>query len=118
MFTDESRFSVVPPDGYKKVWRKQGERFVGCTFDPRVSYQEGLIMIWAEISLTAHTELYIVPGGSLAAVQDITKIIQDFVVSCGLFAGDNFLLLHGNARLHTIGITQQYLDEVNIAVME
>lgn len=75
-------------------------------------------MVWAGISLTAHTELYIVPGGSLTAVRYVNEILQDFVVPYAPFVGDNFLLMHDNATPHTARVTQQYLDEVNIPVME
>lgn len=118
LFTDESRFSLRSPDGRERVWRRQQERFTECAFSPRVGYQGGSVMVWAGISLEAHTELYIVPRGSLTAARYIDEILQDLVVPYVDFIGDDFLLMHDNARPHTARITQQYLNDVNIPVME
>lgn len=118
LFTDESRFSLRSPDGRERVWRRPHERFAECTFSPRIGYQGGSVMVWAGISLEAHTELYILPGGSLTAARYIEDILQDFVVPYAGFIGNDFLLMHDNARPHAARITHQYLNEVNIPVME
>lgn len=118
LFTDESRFSLRSPDGRERVWRRPNERFAECTFSPRVGYQGGSIMVWAGISLDARTELYIVPRGSLTAARYIHEILQDFVVPYVDFIGNDFLLMHDNARPHTARITEQYLRDVNIPVLE
>nr|CAH7751644.1 unnamed protein product [Callosobruchus chinensis] len=65
-------------------------------------------MVPAEISLETRTELYIFPGGSLTALRYIDEILQDFVVPYVDFIGNNFILLHDNARPHSARITQQY----------
>nr|CAH7730491.1 unnamed protein product [Callosobruchus chinensis] len=44
----------------------------GCRYTDeykQVGYQGGSLMVWAGISLEAHTELYIIPRGSLTAVR-------------------------------------------------
>nr|CAH7740792.1 unnamed protein product [Callosobruchus chinensis] len=69
-------------------------------------------MVWAGILLEARTELYIVPRGSLTAVRYIDEILQDFVVPCIDFIGNNFILMHDNARPHNARIRQQYLNDV------
>nr|CAH7750892.1 unnamed protein product [Callosobruchus chinensis] len=57
-------------------------------------------MVWAGISLEACTELYIISTGSLIAVRYIDEILQDFVVPYVDFIGNNFILMHDNARPH------------------
>nr|CAH7739675.1 unnamed protein product [Callosobruchus chinensis] len=61
-------------------------------------------MVWAEISLEAHTEFYIIPRGSLTAVRYIDQILQDFVVPYVDFIGNNSNLMHDNTRPHTARI--------------
>lgn len=118
LFTDESRFTLRSPDGRERVWRRPHERFAECTFSPRISFQGGSIMVWAGISLEARTELYIVPRGSITAARYIDEILQDFVVPYAGFIGNDFVLMHDNARPHSARITQQFLNEVNIPVMD
>nr|CAH7722203.1 unnamed protein product [Callosobruchus chinensis] len=72
-------------------------------------------MVWAGISLEAHTELYIIPRGSLTAVR---YILEDFVVPSVDFIGNNFILIHDKNRPHTARITKQYLNDVDTDVLE
>jgi hypothetical protein len=64
LFTDESRFSPRSPDGHEKVWRRPGERYSQCCISPRTGYNGGSIMIWAGISLEAHTDLMFVENSN------------------------------------------------------
>ena len=41
LFTDESRFWLMAPDGRERVWRRQGERFEPCTFSARTPFHGG-----------------------------------------------------------------------------
>nr|CAH7738231.1 unnamed protein product [Callosobruchus chinensis] len=75
-------------------------------------------MVWAGISLEARTELYIIPRVSLTAVRYIDEILQDFVVPYGHFIGYNFILMHDNSSPYTARMTQKYLNDVDIDVME
>lgn len=118
LFTDESRFCLRSPDGRERVWRRTGERYAECTFSSRVSFQGGSVMVWAGISMAAHTELYLVPRGSVTAERYINEILEDYVVPYAPFIGNNFLLMHDNARPHVAGIVREYLHEVNIPQME
>lgn len=117
LFTDESRFCLRSPDGRGRVWRRNGERYAECTFSPRVSFQGGSVMVWAGISSQAHTELYLVPRGSLTAARYINEILQDFVTPYAPFIGENFILMHDNARPHAARIVTEYLNEVGIPPM-
>lgn len=118
LFTDESRFCLYSSDGRQRVWRRPGERYAACTFVPRVSHNGGSIMVWAGISLEARTELVFVEGGSLTAHRYITDILEDHVVPFAPLIGDNFILMHDNARPHVARCVNQYLDEVGITCMD
>lgn len=44
--------------------------------------------------------------------------LQEHVVQFSSFVGENFLLVHDNAKPHTAVVVRQYLQEVSICVME
>lgn len=116
LFTDESRFCLHSPDGRKRVWRRNGERFAKCTFSPRLSYGGGSVMVWAGITREACTDLVIIDG-SLTAHRYIEEVLMDHVVPVSEYIGDNFILMHDNARPHTAMCVAQYLQDVGIHKM-
>lgn len=74
-------------------------------------------MVWAEISSEARTELHVVPRGSVTAYRYINEILQGYVVPCAPFIGDNFILMHDNARPPLARIVIEYLNEIGISHM-
>nr|CAH7733742.1 unnamed protein product [Callosobruchus chinensis] len=72
----------------------------------------GLEFLWR------HTQWYFLTRVSLTAVGYIAEILQDFVVPNVDFSGNNFILMHDNARPHTARITQQYLNDVDFDVLK
>lgn len=116
LFTDESRFCLHSPDGRKRVWRRNGERFAECTFSSRLSYGGGSVMVWAGISRDACTELVVIDG-SLTAHRYIEEILNNYVVPFSGFIGDDFILMQDNARPHAAICVTQYLAEVGINKM-
>jgi hypothetical protein len=79
-------------------------------------------MMWAGISLDGKTELVFVPGGGrgggLTSDRYIADILLEHVVPYAGYVGDNFLLMHDNARCHTSRATAQFLGEVGIATLD
>lgn len=75
-------------------------------------------MVWAGVSTEARTELYLVPRGSITGERYIAEILEDYVVPYAPFIGDDFLLMHDNARPHVARVVGEYLEEVNIPQME
>lgn len=75
-------------------------------------------MFWGGISLTARTDLVFITRGALSASRYITEILEDHVVPYMGYIGDNFQLMHDNARPHVARIVTQYLEEVGIRVMQ
>lgn len=114
LFVDESRFCLFSSDGRQRVWRRVGERYEQSLFSTKESFGGGSVMVWGGISLEARTELYVLPGNSLTANRYIENILQDYVIPFAPFIGNDFILVHDNARPHTAHIVNEYLDEVGI----
>lgn len=117
LFSDESRMTLYGSDGRRNVMRRPGERYSQCCIRETVSYGGGSVMFWGGISLTGRTELVFIRRGALTAARYITEILEDHVVPYAGYIGENFELMHDNARPHVARITTDYLEEVGIRVM-
>ena len=117
LFTDESRFCLRTPDGRERIYRRTGERFLQNHFSPRVSYGGGSVMVWGGISFEARTNLVIMNGGGMTADRYIREVLEPHVVPFAPFIGDDFILMHDNARPHVARIVSEYLAEVEIPVV-
>ena len=116
LFSDESRFCLYSNDKRLKVFRRPGERYAQCNFKTSVSYGGGSVMVWGGINLEAKTELIFIER--LTADQYITEILQPHVVPFAPFIGNDFLFMHDNAKPHVARVAQEYLEEVEISVMD
>lgn len=78
-------------------------------------------MMWDGISFDGKTELVFVPGrgrgGGLTSDRYISDILLEHVVPYAGYIGDDFLLMHDNARIHTSRVTTEYVGEVGIATL-
>ncbi|KAJ4429609.1 hypothetical protein ANN_21795 [Periplaneta americana] len=74
-------------------------------------------MVWAGVCTDARTELVFVENGRLTADRYINECLADHVVPFGQFVGDNFVLMHDNARPHIAHAVGDYLQEVGIHVL-
>lgn len=122
LFSDESRMCLHGSDRRGRVYRRPGERFAQCCFAETVAYGGGSCMMWAGISFDGKTELVFVPGGGrgggLTSDRYISDILLEHVVPYAGYIGDDFLLMHDNARCHTARVTTEYLEEVGIATLD
>lgn len=125
LFSDESRMCLHDNDGRGRVYRRRSERFSQCCITERVAYGGGSCMFWGGISLERKTELVFIVGANirrqtrgLTSQRYIEEVLQEHVVPFGRLIGSNFLFMHDNARPHTAAIVRQYLQEVNVPVME
>lgn len=75
-------------------------------------------MVWGGISLTARTELVSLAGGSLTSRRYITDILSEHVVPFAPYIGNDFYLMHDNARPHVARIVNDYLREVDIETLD
>lgn len=117
LFTDESRFLINSIDGRERLYRRPGEQNKQFNFTPTVSFGGGSIMVWGGICLGARTELVVIAGGALNADRYITDILQDIVVPFSPYIGENFCLMHDNARPHVARCVTNFLNEVEIPTM-
>lgn len=122
LFADETRMCLHGSDRRRRVYRRPGERYAQCCIAETVAYGGGSCMMWAGISIEAKTELVFVPGGGrgggLTAERYINDILLGHVLPYAGFIGENFLLMHDNARCHTARATRQYLEEVGIPTID
>ncbi|XP_045471832.1 uncharacterized protein LOC123678722 [Harmonia axyridis] len=117
LFTDESRFGYHPDSRRIRLWRRSGnlERLRHVQEVHR--YRGGTIMVWGGISIGRRTEL-VFPDGFLRAQQYLENILQPIVQPYAEAVGENFHLMHDNARPHTARIVTQWLDNEGIDVLQ
>lgn len=117
LFTDECRFGLWRSDDRDRVWRRTGERFAPCAMRESQPFQRHSVMVWGGINAHARTELTVIENGSLTALRYIEEILLPNVVTFAPFIGENFVLMHDNARPHVAGVVTQFLEEVGITTM-
>lgn len=117
LFSDESRITLRGPDGRQRVYRRANERFAPCAIVETVGYQGGSIMVWGAISYEARTDLVIFDRGNLNANRYVVEVLEPHVMPFAPFIGENFLLMHDNAKAHVARIVTQYLEDVNILTL-
>lgn len=118
LFTDETRVSLKSPDGRDRVWRRPGERFSECAISQKEPFGGGSKMFWGGICFEARTELVPIRARSMNAEFYLENIIQDHVMPFAPFIGDTFLLMHDNARPHIARTVSDYLNEINMQIVE
>jgi hypothetical protein len=121
LFSDETRICLNGNDGKGRVYRRPRERFAQCCIDERVSYGGGSCMIWGGISVEGRTEaVFIIEAAhgrnrrSLTTARYVEEILADHVMPYAGFVGDQFMLMHDNAKPHTGRITREYLLQLAI----
>lgn len=117
LFTDESRFCLYSSDRRQRVIRRPNERYAQCNIRETTLFNGGSVMVWGGISFTAKTDLVSLRGGSLNSRRYITDILSEHVIPFAPYIGNNFLLMHDNAKPHTARIVDEYLQEVNVETL-
>jgi hypothetical protein len=75
-------------------------------------------MVWAEISAQGETDLHIIENDTLTAEMHVNKILNVHVRTYAGAVGPDFILIDGNARAHRAHITNRYLEEATIVLMD
>lgn len=117
LFSDETRVSLRGPDGRQRVYRRRNERFEECTLVNTVPFNGGSIMFWGGISTESRTELVFFDRGALNAERYEREVLEDIVAPFAALHGDNFVLMHDNARPHTARNVTAYLNATGIATL-
>lgn len=121
LFTDECRVCLFGNDRRKRVYRRTGERYAECCITETVSFGGGSCMVWGGISTERKTELVFITcgaGGGLNSQRYIDNILQTHVVPLAQIMGDQFLLMHDNARPHVANCVREFLGEENIETLD
>ena len=73
-------------------------------------------MVWSGICLDGRTDLVVIDGGALTAVRDevLEPVVRPFLGALG----QDFVLIHDNARPLTARVVQAYLEQEGIDVIE
>lgn len=116
LFSDESRFGFHPDSRRTRVWRQPGNVERLRHVQEVYSYRGGTLMAWGGIIIDGRTEL-IFPRGFLTSQQYLDTILQPVVRPFAAAVGDNFYLMHDNARPHTARIVVNWLDNEGIDVL-
>lgn len=118
LFTDECRVALRAPDGRVRVYRRRGERFLANTTVQTASFHGGSVMVWGGITSERRTELVIIDG-RLNAERYVNDILRQHVLPFKEdIPGDNFLLMHDNARPHTARCVETYLQEASVRKLQ
>ncbi len=70
------------------------------------------------ICLDGRTDLVVIDGGTLTAVRYRDEVVEPVVRPFAGALGQDFVLMHDNARSHTARVVQAYLEQEGIDVME
>lgn len=116
-FSDESRFGFHPDSRRIRVWRTPGR--VSRLRHPQDvhPYRGGTIMVWAGIRLGGRTDLVLIRG-SLTAEKYRNDVLRPVILPLRLQIGQDFILMHDNARPHTARVVNQWLQDHDIAVLD
>ena len=74
-------------------------------------------MAWGGINSNARTELVFIQNGSLTANRYIEEVHHEHIVPFVPHIGENFVLMHDNARLHAAHCVSNFLEEVGIVIL-
>jgi hypothetical protein len=74
-------------------------------------------MIWAGISLEAHTYLIFVENGAMTAHRYILECVESHVGPYAPFIGENFLFMDDNVRPYMARIVVRYLEQVGVRLL-
>ena len=74
-------------------------------------------MVWTEIPLDGHTELYVFHRGGIMAARQRSDILEPIVRPHSGAIGDAFILMQDNARAHTAQVSMTFIDDTGTSVM-
>ena len=120
LFTDESRFSLVPDDQTRRVWRRSAE---DAHLDQFVNRRElfggGGILVWGGgMTWEGKTDLVVIRG-NLNGQRYRDEILEGPVrLFAGAMGPANMILVDDNARPHRNRIADQFFDDSGIARMD
>lgn len=114
IFSDEKKFNLDGPDGYKSYWHCLKSDF--RSFSKRVGGGKSLMM-WCGFAYGGKLELKIIRGRINAAAYCQMLEEVDLVENGGLIGGDDFIFQQDNAPIHSVTLFLiLYLQIVNKSI--
>ena len=114
IFTDEKKFNLDGPDGFKFYWhdlRKEKQ-----WFSKRVS-GGGSLMVWAGVGYNGRTELVIIETKNNAKkyVEVLAKYLLPFTHR---IIGDKWVLQQDNSSIHTSNLVKDWVNCHNVTLLD
>lgn len=114
IFSDEKKFNLDGPDGYKYYWRDLRR-------PPReyVTRQHGggSVMVWAAFSAKGKSEIAFLSGRQ-ASKHYIWTLCEFLYPFAHLMHGTEFFFQQDNASIHTSRETRQFFEEMELNVID
>lgn len=117
LFTDESRFSLQFNDGRRRVWRRQGERFIDGAVREVDRYGGGSVMVWAGFHLHGRTQLHVVEG-TLTGQRYVNDIVRPLIQPVLQAIGPRAILQEDNAPAHRAHVVRNFMQAQGINRMD
>lgn len=119
VFSDESRFSLSFADGRVRLYRRQHERYRDACVAERDRFGGGSVMVWGAINHDFRSDLVLIQG-NLTAHRYINEVLQPVLIPLLQRHRNNGQLTfqQDNARAHSARLTQNYLMNQRIDVLE
>ena len=114
IFSDEKKFNLDGPDGYKFYWYdlRQEEKW----FSKRVQ-GGGSLMVWAAIGFTGKTELVFLEQNLNG--QYYTEVLQTYLLPFApRISGSDWIYQHDNSSVHTSKRVSGWLNENSVKMLD
>lgn len=118
LFSDEARFCLNHHDGRGLVWRRVGERYLGCNIIENKLQGGVSVMAWGGMSYDGCPDLHFILGGNLTARRYVDEILHPIVRPFAGAVGADFIFQDDNAPVHRAHIVADYMDNQGIDGMD
>lgn len=114
IFSDEKKFNLDGPDGFRYYWRDLRRDPVALS---KRQNGGGSVMVWGAFSYDGKSELAILSGNQNAEkyIQTLSDYMLPFATST---LGLNFRFQQNNASIHKANVTLEWLKSKNIDVLD
>ena len=75
-------------------------------------------MVWTEIPLDGHTDMYVFPRGGIMTARHRSDIMKHIVRPHACANGDEFISMKYNAPAHTAQVSMTFIDDTGTSVMK
>ena len=119
VFSDESRFNLSFADGRVRCYRRRNERFADSCGLESNRFGGGSVMVWGAINEGFLSDLIIIDG-TLNACRYIDSVLNPvllLLLRCQ-HQNQNLIFQHDNACPHSARVTQDFLRQNGVNVMD